>query len=41
MRSLKLINMKYVQCCAKDENFSDMFDYLDKMFDIIYEPKLK
>ncbi|GAA0075985.1 hypothetical protein UT300005_03630 [Clostridium sp. CTA-5] len=39
LRSLGYTNMKQVQCCCKDKEHSDMFDYLDKLFDIVSEPK--
>jgi hypothetical protein len=32
LRELHLTNMKFIQCCCKDENHGDMFDRLDLEF---------
>ena len=32
MKELNLTKMNHVQCCCKDKNHKDMFNYLDKKF---------
>ncbi|MDR5588250.1 hypothetical protein [Clostridium aquiflavi] len=32
MKALNLTKMNHVQCCCKDKNHKDMFDYLDEKF---------
>lgn len=34
MKELNLTKMNHVQCSCKDKNHKDMFDYLDKKFDV-------